>query len=68
MISSNILNATSNTNGLILTVDDDTSENKYLFTNDPTKIGTNNCATHPICSVFDMFTNMRSANYIGKRT
>ena len=54
-----------NTNGLILAVDDDIYEEAYSFTSKPAEFGTDNCATHHICSILGILTSTRIADKIG---
>ena len=38
---------------------------KMSFGSEPTEFGTDNCATHHICSRLDLFTSMKSASTVG---
>lgn len=56
-------------NGLVLNniVEDSLPDDTYSFANEPTEFGTDNCATHHICSILGLFINMRTADDIGVR-
>ena len=41
------------------------SDHVYSFTSEPTEFGTDNCATHHICSLLNLFVNMRPAPKVG---
>ena len=53
--------------GLVLnnTDNEDAIEEAFSFKNEPTEFGTDNCATHHICSELGLFIDMRPAPKIG---